>query len=67
MSKKKLTTSSILKEREQKFQRKEAFTGVELVQDAHRLALMNAMLHDIEGKILLGGYALKCRQGIQGL
>ncbi len=42
-----------LKEREQEFQRKEAFSGVELVQDAHRLALMNAMLHDIEGRIQL--------------
>lgn len=37
-----------------KFEREEAFTGCELVHDTHRLALMNAMLHDIEGKILLG-------------
>ena len=36
------------------FERKEAFTGCELVHDAHRLALMNAMLHGIEGQILLG-------------
>lgn len=36
------------------FERKEAFTGVELVHDTHRLALMNAMLHDIEGKIVYG-------------
>lgn len=36
------------------FERKEAFTGVELVHDTHRLALMNAMLHDIEGEITLG-------------
>lgn len=36
------------------FERKEAFTGCELVHDTHRLALMNAMLHDIEGKITLG-------------
>ncbi|MEE8415928.1 MAG: N-6 DNA methylase [Desulfobacterales bacterium] len=43
-----------LKEAEQRFQRKDAFSGVELVQDAYRLTLMNAMLHDIEGKILLG-------------
>lgn len=39
---------------QQNFQRKEAFTGCELVHDTHRLALMNAMLHDIEGQILLG-------------
>lgn len=38
----------------QEFQRTEAFTGCELVHDTHRLALMNAMLHDIEGKIILG-------------
>ena len=40
-----------LKTRQQDFQKKKAFTGVELVQEAHRLALMNAMLHDIEGNI----------------
>ena len=42
-----------------KFERDEAFTGCEftgceLVHDTHRLALMNAMLHDIDGKIWLG-------------
>lgn len=37
-----------------KFEREEAFTGCELVHDTHRLALMNAMLHDIDGKIVLG-------------
>ncbi|MBZ8176595.1 N-6 DNA methylase [Corynebacterium sp. 3HC-13] len=35
------------------FQIKKAFTGIELVHDAHRLALMNAMLHGIEAPILL--------------
>ncbi|MGL5256526.1 MAG: HsdM family class I SAM-dependent methyltransferase, partial [Proteocatella sp.] len=39
---------------EQEFQRKEAFTGCELVHDTHRLALMNAMLHDIDGEIIFG-------------
>ena len=39
---------------EEKFQREEAFTGRELVHDTHRLGLMNAMLHGIEGKIELG-------------
>ena len=38
---------------EQEFQIHEAFTGCELVHDTHRLALMNAMLHNIEGKIYL--------------
>ncbi|MBH0083005.1 N-6 DNA methylase [Salinibacterium sp. SWN167] len=37
-----------------KFQVKQAFTGVELVHDTHRLALMNAMLHGIEAPITLG-------------
>ena len=36
------------------FERKEAFTGCELVHDTHRLALMNAMLHNMEGTIHLG-------------
>ena len=36
------------------FERTEAFTGMELVHDTHRLALMNAMLHDMEGEIILG-------------
>lgn len=42
-----------LSEEEGEFQQKEAFTGGELVHETHRLALMNAMLHDIEGKIYL--------------
>lgn len=36
------------------FERNEAFTGCELVHDTHRLALMNALLHDMHGEILLG-------------
>jgi type I restriction enzyme M protein len=43
-----------LGEKEAEFQKFKAFTGVELVRDTHRLALMNAMLHDIQGEILLG-------------
>ncbi len=43
-----------LPEQLQLFQRKQAFYGMELVPDVQRLALMNAMLHDIEGDILLG-------------
>ena len=37
-----------------RFEREAAFSGCELVHDTHRLALMNAMLHDIEGTITLG-------------
>ncbi len=37
---------------QQEFQRRRAFSGIELVPETHRLALMNAMLHGIEGEIL---------------
>lgn len=43
-----------LTEKQAEFQVKEAFTGGELVHETHRLALMNAMLHNIEGRIVLG-------------
>lgn len=43
-----------LTEKQAEFQIKEAFTGGELVHETHRLALMNAMLHNIEGRIVLG-------------
>jgi type I restriction enzyme M protein len=36
------------------FQRNNAFTGIELVPETHRLALMNLMLHSIESPITLG-------------
>lgn len=41
-------------DRTRDFQKREAFSGVELVPDAHRLALMNARLHDMESNIILG-------------
>jgi type I restriction enzyme M protein len=40
------------------FQRTHALSGIELVQDAYRLALMNAMLHDLSGGMLLQGDTL---------
>ncbi|MBT9316111.1 class I SAM-dependent DNA methyltransferase [Leptothoe spongobia] len=43
-----------LKESVQNFQRQQAFVGMELVQDAHRLLLMNMMLHGIESTVTLG-------------
>ena len=43
-----------LSEQLQLFQKRQAFFGMELVPDVQRLALMNAMLHDIEGDIVLG-------------
>lgn len=45
---------NVLSPRLREFQRTEAFSGCELVHDTYRLALMNAMLHDVEGKIYLG-------------
>ncbi|MDA2006338.1 N-6 DNA methylase [Bacillus cereus] len=36
------------------FQKTKAFTGMELVKDTHRLALMNALLHGIEGRLEQG-------------
>lgn len=43
-----------LSAKEKLFQVYEAFSGCELVQDAHRLALMNAKLHGLESKIAMG-------------
>lgn len=50
-----------LTEGEAEFEQKEAFTGAELVHETHRLALMNAMLHDIEGKIYVIHYLIRAR------
>jgi type I restriction enzyme M protein len=43
-----------LSEKQQEFQRTKAYVGVELVPDAHRLLLMNALLHKVEGQLVLG-------------
>lgn len=51
---------------EQEFQRKKAFTGCELVHETHRLALMNAMLHDIEGEILLADTLSNAGKSLKG-
>lgn len=47
------------------FEQNEAFTGCELVHETHRLALMNAMLHDIHGKILLGDTLSDAGKGLK--
>ena len=44
----------LLSDEEQHFQIYSAFTGCELVSETHRLALMNAMLHNIYGEIYCG-------------
>ncbi|WP_375761202.1 N-6 DNA methylase [Corallococcus exercitus] len=43
-----------LTEKQQAFQRRTAFYGVELVPETRRLALMNMALHDLEGELTLG-------------
>jgi type I restriction enzyme M protein len=43
-----------LNTKEQNFQRKQAFVGVELVPDTHRLLLMNCLLHGIDSDMVLG-------------
>ena len=52
--------------KEQAFQRNEAFTGGELVHETHRLALMNAMLHDINGNIMLGDTLSNAGKSMKG-
>ncbi len=43
-----------LSEAQQVFQRKSAYTGLELVPDTHRLCLMNMLLHGIDGGVDMG-------------
>lgn len=43
-----------LSPKEQAIQKSQVYVGVELVPDTQRLALMNLMLHDIEGTLHLG-------------
>ncbi len=59
-----------LGKKERNFQRTQALSGVELVQDAHRLALMNAKLHGLDSTIHLAdtltefGKSLKNYDGV---
>lgn len=55
-----------LTEKQAEFQVKEAFTGGELVHETHRLALMNAMLHNIEGRIVLGDTSSESGKAMTG-
>ena len=40
--------------REQNFQKNDAFKGIELITDSHRICMMNLYLHDINAKINRG-------------
>lgn len=53
-------------EKERKFQEEEALSGVELVQDAHRLALMNAKLHGLDSTIYLGDTLTDLGKNLKG-
>ena len=55
-----------LDEETAEFEYMQAFTGCELVHDTHRLALMNAMLHDIQSKIILGDTLSNVGKEMQG-
>lgn len=55
-----------LDEKTADFEYTQAFTGCELVHDTHRLALMNAMLHDIQSKIILGDTLSNVGKEMQG-
>ncbi len=47
-----------LPKQQQEFQRREAFRGLELVPDTHRLLVMNLLLHDITPDAVKGGDAM---------
>lgn len=54
-----------LDERKQDFQINKAFNGVELVHETHRLALMNAYLHKVNGNIVLGDSLTQSAKGLK--
>lgn len=55
-----------LNAKQRKFQEEDALSGVELVQDAHRLALMNAKLHGLDSKIYLNDTLTEFGKGLKG-
>ena len=54
-----------LDESKQDFQINQAFNGVELVHETHRLALMNAYLHKVNGNIVLGDSLTQSAKGLK--
>lgn len=55
-----------LDDKQRKFQVEKAFSGVELVGDAHRLALMNARLHGMESEIIRGDTLTEMGKNLNG-
>lgn len=54
-----------LSDKDRQFQIQEAFSGCELVQDAHRLAVMNAKLHGMESQIEMGDTLSEIGKGMK--
>ena len=55
-----------LSKAKRKFQKEGALSGVELVPDAHRLALMNAKLHGLDSKIHLADTLTEFGKSLKG-
>ncbi len=55
-----------LSDKEADFLRNKAFNGVELVHETHRLALMNAYLHNVDGNIVLGDSLSQSAKALKG-
>ena len=55
-----------LSEAKYDFQIKDALSGCELVQDTHRLALMNAMLHGLDPSLVLGDTLSEVGKSMKG-
>lgn len=55
-----------LNDAQRTFQKQVALSGVELVPDAHRLALMNAKLHGLDSNIILGDTLTGMGEGLKG-
>ena len=54
-----------LSDRQADFQQNKAFNGVELVHETHRLALMNAYLHNMNANITLGDSLAQSAKGLK--
>ena len=54
-----------LSDRQANFQQNKAFNGVELVHETHRLALMNAYLHNMNANITLGDSLAQSAKGLK--
>ena len=54
-----------LTDRQADFQQNKAFNGVELVHETHRLALMNAYLHNVNANIILGDSLTQSAKGLK--